>query len=175
MGGGHFLHRRLRPYAGVGPLGQGFAALAFDFRGHGESAGDADLGKIDRDLEAAVAYARQRGYTRVFVVGASMGGTAALAVAARQDFAGVVVMSSPETFEGIDAQAALPSVREPLLFIVANGDQPYRRAVEAMHEAAVGSKRLVLLPGNEHGTDLVQDRRTRGEALNAIAAFLGTP
>jgi alpha-beta hydrolase superfamily lysophospholipase len=155
-------------------LDRGFAALAFDFRGHGESGGDADLGKIDLDLEAAVAYARQRGYERLFVVGASMGGTAALAVAARQELAGVVVISSPETFEGIDARSALPSVREPLLFIVANGDQPYRRAVEAMHEAA-GAGGLVLLPGNEHGTDLLQDRRTRDEALGAIVAFLGAP
>ncbi len=154
----------------------GFAALAFDFRGHGESAdGDADLGKIDLDLEAAVEYARQRGYSRIFVVGASMGGTAALAVAARQDLAGVVVMSSPEGFEGIDARGALPSVREPLLFIAANGDQPYRRAVENLHAAAPGSKRLVLLPGNEHGTALLEDERTRAEALEAVMAFLGAP
>ncbi|HXH82377.1 MAG TPA: alpha/beta fold hydrolase [Candidatus Tectomicrobia bacterium] len=157
-------------------LDRGFAALAFDFRGHGESSdGDADLGKIDLDLEAAVTYARQRGYARVYVVGASMGGTAALAVAARQDLAGVVVMSSPEGFEGIDARAALSSVREPLLFIAATGDQPYRRAVEAMHEAALGTKRLVLVPGNDHGTDLLENRQTRDETLDAIMSFLGVP
>lgn len=157
-------------------LDRGFAALAFDFRGHGQSAdGDADLGKIDLDLEAAVTYARQRGYGRVYVVGASMGGTAALAVAGRQDLAGVVVMSSPEAFEGIDARAAVASVREPLLFIAATGDQPYRRAVEAMHEAAPGSKRLVLLPGNDHGTDLLENSRTRGDTLDAIMSFLGVP
>lgn len=157
-------------------LDAGFAALAFDFRGHGESAdGGADLGKIDLDLEAAVGYARARGYSRVFVAGASMGGTAAVAVAARQDLAGVIVMSSPEGFEGIDARSALPSVTEPLLFIVANGDQPYRRAVEAMYQAASGSKRIVLLPGNEHGTNLLRDRRTRDEALNAMISFLGPP
>jgi alpha-beta hydrolase superfamily lysophospholipase len=157
-------------------LDAGFAALAFDFRGHGESAGgDTDLGKIDLDLEAAVEYARQRGYARVFVVGASMGGTAALAVAARQELAGVVVMSSPEGFEGIDARAALASVREPILFIAANGDQPYRRAVEAMHQAVLGTKRLVLLPGNEHGTALLEDERTRAQALDAIISFIGAP
>lgn len=104
-------------------LHRGFAALAFDFRGHGESAdGDADLGKIDLDLEAAVAYARQRGYGRVYVVGASMGGTAALAVASRQDLAGV----------------------EPLLFVAATGDQPYRRAVEG--DARGGARNQAARP-----------------------------
>lgn len=153
-----------------------FAALSFDFRGHGESGDrEADLGKIDLDLEAAVAFARSRGYARVFVVGASMGGTAALALAAREDLAGVAVLSSPASFEGIDAAAAVGSVQEPALFVAANGDQPYRREVEELHAAAPGEKRLVLVPGNAHGTNLLGDARVSRQVLDALVAFLGVP
>ena len=58
--------------------GQGYAALTFDFRGYGETGGSKDIAHIDRDLAAAVRYLRQEGYKRVILVGASMGGTAAL-------------------------------------------------------------------------------------------------
>src|SRR5579862_5693617 len=40
--------------------------ITFDFRGHGRSGGLSTLGDLEiRDLEAAVAYARQLGYARV--------------------------------------------------------------------------------------------------------------
>src|SRR5580658_328782 len=47
--------------------------ITFDFRGHGRSGGVSTLGDLEiKDLDAAVAYARQLGYARVAAVGFSM-------------------------------------------------------------------------------------------------------
>ncbi len=156
-----------RPVAERVAADLGVAALTFDFRGHGDS-DDGELGEIDLDLEAAVAFARAEGYERVIVAGASMGGTAAIAVAAREDLAGVIAVSSPAEFEGIDAAAAIGGVTEPALFIAAQGDQPYRHDVEELHDAASGPKDILLLPGNDHGTRLLG----RNDAERFVAAIL---
>ncbi len=53
--------------------------IAFDFRGHGRSGGATTLGdKEIRDVDAAVAYARELGYQQVVTVGFSMGASIVL-------------------------------------------------------------------------------------------------
>ena len=55
----------LRGYGGV---------VAFQFRGHGRSGGKSTLGDREvLDVDAAVAYARELGYTRIALLGFSMG------------------------------------------------------------------------------------------------------
>jgi len=53
---------------------QAAGVITFDFRGHGRSGGLSTLGDLEiKDLDVAVAYARELGYTRVAAVGFSMG------------------------------------------------------------------------------------------------------
>jgi pimeloyl-ACP methyl ester carboxylesterase len=53
--------------------------ITFDFRGHGRSGGLSTLGDLEiKDLDVAVTYARQLGYTRVATVGFSMGASIVL-------------------------------------------------------------------------------------------------
>ena len=53
--------------------------VSFDFRGHGRSGGMSTVGDQEiKDLEVAVAYARELGYARVVTVGFSMGASVAL-------------------------------------------------------------------------------------------------
>ncbi len=53
--------------------------ITFDFRGHGRSGGLSTLGDLEiRDLDVAVAYARELGYARVAAVGFSMGASIVL-------------------------------------------------------------------------------------------------
>ena len=62
--------RRLSRYGGV---------VTFDFRGHGRSGGLSTLGDREiRDVDVAVAYARELGYQRIAVVGFSMGASIVL-------------------------------------------------------------------------------------------------
>jgi pimeloyl-ACP methyl ester carboxylesterase len=53
--------------------------ITFDFRGHGRSGGLSTLGDLEiKDLDAALAYARELGYARVAAVGFSMGASIVL-------------------------------------------------------------------------------------------------
>jgi pimeloyl-ACP methyl ester carboxylesterase len=70
--GGHMwgVSRRLNRFGGV---------VAFDFRGHGRSGGLSTLGdKEIKDIDAAVAYARELGYENVVTIGFSMGASVVL-------------------------------------------------------------------------------------------------
>jgi fermentation-respiration switch protein FrsA (DUF1100 family) len=64
-------------------IANGFSRMAgvvtFDFRGHGRSGGLSTLGDLEiRDLDVAVRYARELGYTRIGAVGFSMGASVVL-------------------------------------------------------------------------------------------------
>jgi pimeloyl-ACP methyl ester carboxylesterase len=53
--------------------------VSFDFRGHGRSGGASTLGDLEiKDVEVAVAYARELGYSRIVTVGFSMGASTVL-------------------------------------------------------------------------------------------------
>lgn len=66
-------------------LGQRFDVLAFDFPGHGHSAGVTDLSYASAAtyLSRVIDYARTLGYTRIASVGYSMGAAASILAAAR--------------------------------------------------------------------------------------------
>ena len=139
--------------------GQGYAALTFDFRGYGETGGSKDIAYIDRDLAAAVRYLRENGCQRVILVGASMGGTAALKVAARDEFkglvAGVVAVSAPQAFQGLVALDDVADIKVPMLFVASEGDGVAFESLEAFYDRATGPKEQQVYPGDAHGTELL--------------------
>ena len=102
----------------------GYKVMTFDFRGYGKSTGTRDT-RMDRDLEAAVAYVRAKGAKQVILIGASMGGTAAIEIAAEIDVQGVAALSPPTSFGRINALGAVSSMLIPLLLIVAENDPPF--------------------------------------------------
>ena len=127
------------PYATELAKSGQFTILTFDFRGFGESPGDKDFDEVDTDLMAAYSYMRrQLGISKIFLVGASMGGTASIVVAARNDVqvAGVVSISSPEQFETMDALAAVSSVAVPKLFLASAKNVPAKNSQDDLVAAA---------------------------------------
>ena len=144
----------------AGGGGQGYAALTFDFRGYGETGGDKDIAVIDRDLIAAVRYLREQGFERIALVGASMGGTAALKVAARDEFdglvAGVVAVSAPESFRGLVAREDVGNIDVPMLFVASEGDGSAVDSLESLYERASGFKERQVYSGDAHGTELLE-------------------
>ncbi len=135
---------------------QGFAVLTYDFRGYGETGGDKELGLIDRDLSAALDFMQGRGYARIYLIGASMGGTASLVVAAREDVAGVVAVSAPARFEGLAADAAVAEIEEPKLFIASIDDRDAYTSLQAFNREASEPKDDLTLEGGAHGTELLE-------------------
>ncbi len=133
----------------------GYRALTVDFRGYGESGGTKEISQIDRDMEGAYRTLVGRKIQPVFVAGASMGGTAALIVAARVPVAGVITLSAPVEFRGLDASTAVKNVHARKLFVAAEGDAPAAQAVARFAESAPDPKTTKLFGGDQHGTNLL--------------------
>ena len=135
---------------------EGFRVLTFDFRGYGGSDGDRDT-SLDVDLTAAVEHLERQGADSVVVMGASMGGTATVNVASELDLAGIVSLSAPAEFLGLPALDVATAVAEPTMFIAAADDQPYADAASAMSEATPDLRRLSIVDGSAHGTNLFSE------------------
>lgn len=151
---------------------RGVSALTLDFRGYGVSEGEQDPGEIDHDVRAAIAFARSRGYERVVLIGASMGGTAAIVVAADQPVAGVAVLSAPSRMRGLDAESTIARVTAPLTLIAASGDLAAMNALGSFAErAGLPEDARLLVPGRAHGTELLDS--PDGDAVRArLFSFL---
>ena len=134
----------------------GYAALTFDFRGYGISPGDKDFGKLDEDLAAVVSFMRLRGKERIFLIGASMGGTTSLVVAGNEDVAGVVSISSPAEFQGQNAVEAIAKVSAPLYLIAAEEDTAAMVSMDELLENAGRTVASETFTGGEHGTALLE-------------------
>ncbi|WP_132299256.1 alpha/beta hydrolase [Kribbella sp. VKM Ac-2568] len=108
-------------------------------------------------VSAAAGYLRKQGAGRVVLVGASMGGTASLAAAAittpRVD--GVVSLSAPAEFDGIDARTAAGMLRVPVLYGAAADDRSFADASRVLHAATTSKKSIHIVPGTRHGVALV--------------------
>jgi pimeloyl-ACP methyl ester carboxylesterase len=142
---------------------RGYFAFPIDFRGYGFSdTPPTGLYRYTQDVAAAVKAVRRLGKRKVIVVGASMGGIAALAAAPSitPPLAGVVSVSSPARYRGMDGVASGKRLRVPALYLAARDDQNagYDFAADArsLHRAAASrKKRLELVPGSLHGIFLV--------------------
>lgn len=154
---------------------EGYLTLSFDFRGAGGSDGTPDVSRAPEDVLAAASAIRERGARSVVLVGASVGGTAALVAAsgAGTSLDGVVTLSAPASFMDLAAPPEVVSrVEEPKLFLAAEEDGLAQANAQAFYEAAPAPKRVEVLVGESHGTDLLEGReaeRVRG----FILAFLG--
>jgi lysophospholipase len=111
-------HRRALPYVPFYErlAAAGYAVLAFDLRGHGESGGARlyarDFAVVDEDLRRVIALAADEAQGRpVFVVGGSFGGLLALASALRphESLAGVIAAAP-----ALDASGASKAMRRLL-------------------------------------------------------------
>jgi pimeloyl-ACP methyl ester carboxylesterase len=156
----------------------GYTAFAIDFRGHGRSQvlGGLPGERLASDLDGAAKLMRKRGKQKVFLVGASMGGIASLVAAANVKPAvdGVVSVSAPARFMGMNAAASARRLRVPVLYLAAEGDDnagfDFSDDAREMYGAtAAGDKRLQVLPGTQHGVALVAGS-ARARAL--IEGFL---
>jgi pimeloyl-ACP methyl ester carboxylesterase len=131
----------------------GFAALLFDFTGHGESEGTEADSTIDQqvdDLGAAIGVVEtldEVDSSRVGVVGASSGAAVALLRAARDPRIRALVLRSANP---TGAEAAAMSVKAPTMLIVGEYDASIRAANEKLRAGLGGPARLVVVPRGDH-------------------------
>lgn len=161
----------------------GYAGIAIDLRGHGQSQGgpdtylqfsDAQHQASVRDIEAAVNFLVQQGANAsdVVLVGASIGANLSLVYGAQHSSA-VVALSPGLSYHGVDALAVTDSYQEKgsvLLVGSSNdpnvvGDDAQIRALDsAMSEGVVSDVLISEVP--YHGTDiLVHDESVEDAVL----------
>jgi alpha-beta hydrolase superfamily lysophospholipase len=160
-----------RPYA-LRLAGLGYLAIAFDFRNVGDSqqrhypANNRPGG----DVAGAVREARRLGATKVFLVGASLGGSAVLQAASnvKPRVAGVVSVSGAADLS--HAIESVPHLAVPVEYVAASGDRDFAADAKRLYAAThVTDRKLVLLDDSRHGTALVAGNAM---ARNAIESFL---
>jgi dienelactone hydrolase len=133
--------------------------LAFDFNGNGSSSRIGD-GRLDLDLLAAVTEVRNRGATRVVVIGASMGGTAALAAAGTPDSGidGVVSLSAVSAWLHTDAESSAATISIPVLFAAAENDGSTAETAQTVSErCGCAYPDVLVFSGSRHGTQLLAE------------------
>ena len=157
--------------------GKGYFAFPIDFRGYGLSAAPAaGPHRYTQDIAAAAKALRKLGKKKIFVVGGSMGGLASVVAGANvtPPLAGVVSVSSPARFRGMDGVLAGPRLRVPMLYLAATADDnagyDFSEDAEAMYaRTATKDKRLELLPGAAHGVGLIA---SSARAKTLVETFL---
>ncbi len=123
----------------------------------------------DEDMVAGSRELRRRGAKRIILVGASMGGTAALVAAAKIDVAGVAALSAPREFSGLDALPSVRRIETRALFLVGRQDESFARDARGLYRAMKSrNKALVVTAGSEHGTDLLQDPKAERALLDFL-------
>lgn len=136
----------------------GYKVLTFDFRGFGESEGQMNVARNYRDILAAVSFLQARGANNIYLVGASMGGTASLRAIAGPKIPGlraVVTVSSPVEILGLSTRPVIGEIRTPALFLAAADDGAAPTNARWLYDNAGGPRELKLWPGTDHGTDLL--------------------
>ena len=141
---------------------EGYAAFSFNFRGYAPSKGDKDIDQIDKDLEGALQYLEGQGVEKFVIIGASMGGTAAVKVAAHRDILGIVTLSAPLEIQGFSAEEDVSLVTAPMAFFSAEDDRSAQRSAAVFYDAANSKKLLETFTGSEHGTDLLYGQHAAG-------------
>jgi esterase/lipase len=132
----------------------GYQALTFDFRGFTESEGQSGTEFADRDLLAAYLFMRPR-VARIFFAGASLGSEAAILVATREPVAGLICISTPLSFGGLDVEHAVAHVHAPILFVTSADDPLVSGQSEILFRSAQRPKSLQVLAGRAHGTAIL--------------------
>jgi len=139
-----------KPWADT--LGQkGYQGLVFEYSGD----------SADKDVLAAVEALRKKGAKKVFLIGASRGGTAVLAAAAKAQppVAGVISLSGPQVYQGVDAFGAAQKLTVPVLFVAAKDDGQFGRDAQSLYDACTSKdKKLDLEIGGDHGMSLLDDK-----------------
>lgn len=148
----------------------GYCALTFDFRGFPESGLIVHVPASPVDLKAAYDFLRPR-VKHLFIAGASMGADAALALASQYPVTGLILLSTPVEFGGLNVYDADAEVKAPILF-VETSDDPFVAGNSAiLYEHATAKKALKIYPGHEHGTEMLRGAHG-AELRNLILQFI---
>lgn len=169
---------------------EGYAVLAMDLRGHGESAlvrqgltvspmqlTPDDFQAMLNDARLALDTLVERGGAdpnRLAIIGASIGANIALSRAAVDPRVQVVALLSPGMdYRGVTLDQPIKRYgTRPLLIAAAEGDTYSAESARVLELLAQGNKELRMYSGDRHGTDMFAGSDLRRLILKWLAAGL---
>lgn len=144
---------------------KGYAVVALDFRGHGESTKrngqtikwqtftNSDFNDMTKDVAATRDWLTNKGYDEFAIVGASIGANTALNYAVNDSDVKTIVLLSPGLeFKGIVTNQTIRNFTRPIYIIASNEDSYSARSATIMYELAPGKKEIKMYDGIAHGT-----------------------
>lgn len=159
--------------------------FAFDMRGHGESTqrrnrevsfGDfetADWEKVAGDVLRVLAHLREAeelAPARVILVGSSIGSSAVILAASRDESIDAVVALSPgRAYRGVDALTPTAALGERSLLAVASREDPASAETAADMARIAGSGEALVVDGDRHGVGMFE---SAPESLERVAEFV---
>lgn len=149
----------------------GYISLTYDFRGYGNSGGSQEISQIYKDLEAALKFINQYEIKKIFLIGASMGGTASIIVSSKEGgekISGLVTISAPAEFKGLSAINEIEKAACPKLFIASRGDEPAAQNANIFFEKSSEPKSIEILDGKAHGTFIFEEEPQNAEKLKQL-------
>lgn len=161
----------------------GYASIAIDMRGHGESLrrGDATLDYrkfsaadwlgVTRDIDSAKRALVARGALadNVILIGASIGANLALRyAAAHAEIPAVVLISPGLDYHGVETEQEIVNYGDrPSLLMTSDGDSYSASSCAALKTRASGQCELRQYPGAAHGVDLLDASEAAGDQILA--------
>lgn len=153
----YFLNRRLQQ--------QKVSSLSIDFRGYGNSK-KGDSGSLSYDLLGAVDYLKGKGFSRIAIVGGSMGGAAVLTAFETMINPTIkkVVLLAPAGGKGIKSE----SIEK--LFIVSEKEGMFTR-VKQIYDQSSDPKIIEIFSGSAHAQHMFKEQYSE-ELTRMIVDFL---
>lgn len=150
----------------------GYLVVIPEYRNHGASEDfPEDNQNIDRDADAALSELERWGAKRVFLAGASCGGSTAIIAGVRQalPIEGLIILSSPAQCGPLDSIPSVKKIKAPSLFVFSPGDYggSIEQEVRKLYQASGATdKELIVDESGYHGTDMYH-RGEHGDALKS--------
>lgn len=151
-------------------VGLGLCVVAFDLAGHGTSDDPWDQRSLRGHVLEAMSLAEAEGASRLYLVGAGSGATAALAAAGEREVQAIVALSPWAELDGIPKDA-IRDTEAPKLIIVGGEDRAAAEAAADVYRRSIGWGLLQSLPTEAQGTALL-DSDWAEQVVESTLAFL---
>ena len=159
----------------------GYAVLALDLRGYGDTGGEANWSLAQGDVAAAVSLIQEMGdvdASHIVIVGASIGANLALnACADTSGCAAAVLLSPGLDYHGITTSEAMVRLGvRPTLIVASEGDNNNPADSLTLDSMAQGDHQLVVLARAGHGTAMLNaDPALLDQIVQWISARVALP
>jgi pimeloyl-ACP methyl ester carboxylesterase len=154
-----------------------YLLLCLDFAGYGNSGSATDGDRRDINIAGGAKYLRDQGVSRVLLMGGSMGGNSSVVAATiiQPPVAGVISLSAPANYKGLDAAEAAAKLTVPVLYLAGTGDNGGRFADDArkLYDLTPANLRTLQISATtSHGVYMLSlvdaDKSHTREALDAF-------